>query len=151
AHQEVPFERLVAELQPERDLSRHPLFQVLFAFQNAPWERLALEGLCLEGIGVEAASTQFDLTVSLAERQEGLAGAVEYCSELFEAGTIERLVGHYQRLLEGAVAEPEQRVWELPLLSEAERHQLLVEFNGKPAEYPSERCLHQLFEEQVVR
>ena len=151
ARQDLPFEKLVEALQPERDLSRNPLFQVMFAFQNAPMEALMLPGLTVTPLEVESETAQFNLTLSMEETGQGLKGVVEYNTDLFDGVTIERMLGHFETLLEGVVVNPEQRLWELPLLTEAERYQLLVEWNDTEVEYPQDKCIHQLFEEQVER
>jgi len=151
AHQDLPFEKLVEVLQPERDLSHNPLFQVMFAFQNAPMEALVLPGLTVVPLEVESKAAQFDVTLSMEETGQGLKGVVEYNTDLFDGVTIERMIGHFETLLEGVVVNPEQRLWELPLLTEAEHHRLLVEWNDTRAEYPQDKCIHQLFEEQVER
>jgi amino acid adenylation domain-containing protein/non-ribosomal peptide synthase protein (TIGR01720 family) len=151
AHQDLPFERLVADLQPQRDPSRNPLFQVMFALQNAPLTRLQLPGLTVSRLDTEEASSTFDLSVSLRETGEALAGWCEYSTDLFDEATIRRLLGHYRRLLEAIVANPDRRLGELPLLTEAERHQILADWSSAPAGSPPARCLHRLFEEQAER
>jgi len=148
-HQDLAFEKLVEELQPERDLARMPLFQVAFVLQNAPMPPVELPGLTLSPLAVHTKTTKFDLTVELAETPEGLYGTFEYNTDLFDAATITRMLGHFQTLLEGIVAEPEQRLADLPLLTEAERQQLLVEWNDTQVDYPQDKCIHQMFEAQV--
>ncbi|MCP4655687.1 MAG: non-ribosomal peptide synthetase, partial [bacterium] len=148
AHQDLPFERLVEELQPERDLSTSPLFQVAFALQNASQEILELPGLTLSAVAVETAVAKFDLTLSLEESTGGIIGGLEYNVDLFDATTMDRLLAHFERLLEGAVEDPERRLSELPWWTEAARHQLLVEWNGTPGEADA-RSIHQLFETQA--
>jgi amino acid adenylation domain-containing protein len=151
AHQDLPFEKLVEELQPERDLSRSPLFQVLFALQNAPQEALRLEGLSLRPVRVETEIAKFDLSLLISDTAHGLKGVLEYSTDLFEQETIERLLGHFRILLEAMVAEPQRVITELPLLSAAERRQLLVEWNDTKDEERLNSCIHQLFEEQVEK
>jgi amino acid adenylation domain-containing protein len=151
AHQDLPFERLVAGLRPQRDPGRNPLFQVMFALHNVPLTRLQLPGLTVSRLDTEEATSSFDLSVTLRETGEGLAGWCEYSTDLFDDATIRRLLGHYRRLLEGLVANPDQRLDDLPLLTEAERRQVLVDWNPAPAGRPPVRCLHQLFEEQAGR
>src|SRR5215212_3099852 len=151
AHQDVPFEKLVEELQPERDLSRSPLFQVMFALQNAPQESLRLEGLTLSYLKIESGVAKFDLSLFMADSSEGIKGALEYNTDLFERETVERLLGHFRILLEAIVREPQRAITELPLLSEAERQQLLVEWNETDVEAGWNSCIHHLFEEQVAR
>ncbi len=116
-HQEVPFEKLVEQQQPERHLSHSPVFQVLFNFQNAPVEELELSGLEMKQVRVDNQTAKYDLTFFLWEGGSGLAGTVEYNQDLFEARSIRRLIRHYERLLAGAVAAPEQRLSQLPLLT----------------------------------
>ena len=151
AHQDLPFEKLVAELQPVRDLSRQPLFQVLFALQNVPQERLQLPGLELRRTDGGVPTAKFDLSLFVQEREGGLEGYFEYATDLFDGSTIERLAGHLKTLLEGIVADPDARIGELALLSEAERHRVLVEWNDTAREYPRDKCLHELFAEQAAR
>ncbi len=129
AHQEVPFERLVEELAPERDLSRSPLVQVLFVLQNAPLDPLELPGLELEAAPVPAGTAKFDLTCTLVETTRGLEGSLEYSRDLYDGTTVERLAAHFTRLLAAAVAAPRQRLSELPLLSAAELHQATREWS----------------------
>jgi aspartate racemase len=152
AHQDLPFEKLVEELQPERDLSRQPLFQVAFALQNTPMPALELPGLTLNSLEIlHSGTAQFDLTLELQETSEGLSGHFEYNTDLFDACTLRRMANHFQTLLEGVVANPQQRLWDLPLLTEAERQTLLVEWNETQTDYPKDLCIHQLFETQVER
>ena len=151
AHQDVPFEQLVEALQPERSLSHSPIFQVMFALQNAPMKPLELPELSFNWLQMESAKAKFDLTLSMEETAAGLIGYWEYNRDLFESTTIRRMMGHFKTLLEGILANPKAQVSELPLLIEAERHQLLVEWNDTQVEYLQDRCIHQLFEEQVKR
>jgi amino acid adenylation domain-containing protein len=144
AHQEVPFERLVEELAPERDLSRPPLVQVLFALQNAPAGPLVLPGLELRASAVDTGTAKVDLTFTLSETGGGLAGTIEYSTDLFESTTIERLAGHFAGLLTGAAADPRRHLSELPLLTAAEQQQAL-EWNATESAYPREACLQELF------
>jgi amino acid adenylation domain-containing protein len=149
SHQELPFEKLVEELQPERDLSRNPLFQVMFVLQNAPGHELELAGLEVSPLEVDTATAKFDLALSLTDREEGLAGVLEYSADLFERETVERLAGHYRRLLEGVVADEEERISRLPLLTPAEQQQLLVEWNRTEQDYPAQSSVAELFERQA--
>ena len=123
----------------------------MFALQNAPGAALALEGVQVSRLPLETHSAKFDLSLSVRESAEGLRASWEFSTDLFDAPTIERMARHFERLLEGIVADPEQRIGELPLLTEAERHQLLVEWNDTAADYPRDRCIHELFEAQVAR
>jgi len=147
-HQDLPFERLVEELQPERDLSRNPLVQVFFALQNAPAQPLELSGLRFAVEERATGYTPFDIFMEFIEGSECLKGRLHYSLNLFERETIGRMAGHYQHLLEVIVADPQQSVWTLSLLTEAERHQLLVEWNATQTPYPHQ-CIHHLFEEQA--
>ncbi|MEH1855162.1 MAG: amino acid adenylation domain-containing protein [Nostoc sp.] len=148
-HQDLPFELLVEELQPQRDLSHAPLFQVMFVLQNAPMSDLKLPGMTLSTLVIESGSAKFDLTLEMAETAQGLFATLEYSTDLFEESTISRMAGHLQSLLQGIVANPQGRLSELPLLTELEKHQLLVEWNDTKSEYPQEKCIHELFESQV--
>jgi amino acid adenylation domain-containing protein len=130
AHQDLPFEKLVEAVQPERALSRNPLVQVVFALQNAPIPSLELPGLKLDLWEFDFGTVRFDLEVLLREVPEGLSGHFVYSTDLFDSSTIARMAGHFQTLLEGIAANSEQRLSELPLLTEAERQQLLVSSNG---------------------
>ncbi|MBO0797416.1 MAG: AMP-binding protein, partial [Blastocatellia bacterium] len=152
AHQDLPFEKLVEELNPERDMSRPSLFQVLLILQNAPRDvEIGGHGLTLSALRIDKGTSNFDLTLTMVEEARGLNATVEYNTDLFEAATIERLLQHFQTLLEGVVASPDQRISALPLLPQAEKQRLLVEWNAAQADYPLERCIHQLFEAQVGR
>jgi amino acid adenylation domain-containing protein len=151
AHQELPFEKLVEELQPERSLNHNPLFQTFFAFQQTPLPVLTLPGLSSESLEVSSNSSKFDLTLSLAEYNHTLVGFFEYSTDLFEPTTIDRMSEHYWRLLEGIVADPDCPIAMLPLLSRAERQQLLIEWNDTEAEYVKDKCISQLFEDQAAR
>jgi amino acid adenylation domain-containing protein len=151
AHQDVPFERLVEELQPGRDLSRTPLFQVLFNWQNAPREVLELPGLRLSATIPLNETAKFDLTLSLGETEAGLSGALNYAADLFDEESAARLVTHFENLLRGVVADPDRKLSALPLLTEEERRQLLFEFNERRRDYGLDVCVHELFEQQVAR
>lgn len=151
AHQDLPFEKLVEELRPERDLSREPLFQVMFAVQNGTRPAPMLPALTLEPLPVETGTAKFDLTLLTEHTGDSLLATLEYNCDLFAAATIARLLRHWQNLLVGIVADPSCRLADLPLLDEPERRQLLVEWNATEAEYPGDRCIHQLFEEQAKR
>ncbi|MBX9258921.1 non-ribosomal peptide synthase/polyketide synthase, partial [Desmonostoc muscorum CCALA 125] len=151
AHQDLPFEMLVEALQPERDLSHTPLFQVMFALQNAPMSEVELSGLTINHLPIESATAKFDLTLTMENTATGLVGAWEYNTDLFDASTIERMTGHFVTLLEAIVANPKQRISQLPMLTESEERQLLIEWNNTQTDYPIDKCIHQLFEEQVKR
>ncbi|CAG0936134.1 nonribosomal peptide synthetase DhbF [Thermoflexales bacterium] len=147
-HQDLPFEKLIEELQPERDLSRTPLFQVMFDFQNAPRPALELSDLKLIPLKVNYGTAKFDLALFMEETGQSLSATFEYNLALFDAATMTRLLAHFQTLLEDIVAQPDQHLSELTLLSEAEAHQLLVDWNETATDYPPQ-CGHQLFEAQV--
>jgi amino acid adenylation domain-containing protein len=151
AHQHVPFERLITELQVARSLSHTPLFQVMFILQNAPRQRLQLPGLTMEAIEFDPGTAKFDLTIDMAELDDGLECAFEYSTDLFEPPTITRMLRHFETLLEGVAADPGQRLSHLPLLAATERHRLLVEWNDTAADYPREACIHRLFVAQATR
>ncbi len=151
AHQDLPFEKLVEELQPDRNTSHSPLFQVMFVLQNAPVESLVFSGLTLEPIILDKGTAEYDLTLDISETREGIHCRVEYNTDLFDDTTIFRMMGHFQTLLEGIVMDCEQRISQLPLLTQMERYQLLGEWNDTQAEYPRNLCIHQLFEAQVEK
>ena len=151
AHQDLPFEQLVRELSPERDLSHNPLFQVMFTLQNAPGHALDLPGLTISPVETETLMTKFDLTLSLAETETGLVGAFEYDTNLFESGTIARMVDHFTTLAEGVVADPDQSIAALPILPESERYRLLVEWNQNTTDYPDHISIPELFEAQAEK
>ncbi len=132
-HQDVPFERLVEALRPQRSLDRQPLVQVMFQLQNAPRPPLALEGLELSSLEIEPETTPFDLALTLAAAGDGFSGYLQYSTDLFDGTTAGRLLERFRALLEGVVASPESRLSELPAMAAAERHQTLVEWHGAPA------------------
>ncbi len=150
-HQNLPFDQLVAKLQPTRDLSHTPLFQVMFVLENAPKQEVQLSGITLSFLEIPLASANFDLSLAMRETEQGLLAKFEYNTDLFDADTITRMAGHFQTLLWGIVTNQEQPISELPLLTEAERHQLLVELNNTQTEYPQNKCIHRLFETQAEK
>jgi len=151
SHQDLPFEKLVEELQPDRSLSHTPLFQVMFALQNFPMPNLEVAGLNLQVQEVDTGTAKFDLTLFVEDRGGELVAIFEYNTDLFKATTITRMLGHFQTLLEGIVANPNQRLSDLPLLTEVERNQLLSEWNQTRTDSSHNLCIHQLLEEQVER
>ncbi|MEM1168725.1 MAG: amino acid adenylation domain-containing protein [Cyanobacteria bacterium P01_H01_bin.35] len=151
AHQDLPFEQLVETLKPERSLSYTPIFQVIFALQNAPMKPLELPEVSFNWLQMESAKAKFDLTLSMEETEKGLIGYWEYNRDLFEPATIRRAIRHFKTLLEAIATNPKTRISELPLLTEVERHKLLVEWNDTKTTYFQNQCIHQLFEEQVER
>ncbi|HST62245.1 MAG TPA: amino acid adenylation domain-containing protein, partial [Longimicrobium sp.] len=151
AHQEVPFEKLVAELQPERSLSHAPLFQVMFVLQDAGGGGGGLPGLEVSDVGAAMEIARFDLTLELAATPRGLRGGLNYSTDLFERGTAERMLGHLARVLEQVAADADVRLSQLELLSAEERGLVVEAWNRTAAEYPADRCIHELFEAQVAR
>ncbi|MFA0945432.1 MULTISPECIES: non-ribosomal peptide synthetase [Pseudomonas syringae group] len=152
AHQDLPFEQLVEALQPQRDLSRSPLFQVAYNHQSEGYnEARELAGLRLEYQVSDKHTAQFDLTLDTCERQNGLAASLTYATDLFDATTIERMAGHWRNLLSGMCRDVNQRIADLPLLSVEERQNTLRDWNQKRAVYPSEHCAHQRIETQAER
>ena len=148
AHQDLPFEKLVEELSPERDLGRAPLFQVKLVLQNAPQQRLELPGLELDRFSDGEDFIKVDLHLSVSETAEGIGGQMEYATDLFERTTVERLLSHFQEVLEQLVEEPERKLSEVSLVKGWERKQLLSEWNRTEAEY-REGCVHELFAAQA--
>jgi amino acid adenylation domain-containing protein len=149
-HQAYPFPLLVERLQPERSLSREPIFQALFAFDNEPTVPPQLPGVTITSIDIDTQVAQFDLVLRLTDMGHELKGTFEYSTDLFERSTISRMQAHFQILIESLLADPECRLSELAVLSEAERRQLLVEWNDTDRQYASGRCLHELFEAQAA-
>ncbi len=148
AHQDVPFEMLVEALQPQRDLSHSPLFQVMFVLQNAPMQRIELEGLTLSPLLTDNVSAKFDLTLVVEEAQ-GLHVALEYNTDLFEASTILRMLAHFQNLLEGIVSNPELPISQLPIITLSEKQEMLVDWNKTEIDFPNDKCVHECFEALV--
>ncbi|HZN09468.1 MAG TPA: condensation domain-containing protein, partial [Pyrinomonadaceae bacterium] len=150
-HQELPFEELIKSLQPERDLSRSPLFQVMFTYQNLTRSEVELPGLKLTPLPTESPTAKFDLTLLITETEDRLQATLEYNRNLFEPATANRLLQRYERLLSSAVANVERRVSELEMFSAAEREQVLFESNQTAVDWREERSLPELFEAQVGR
>ncbi|SDH31163.1 amino acid adenylation domain-containing protein [Lentzea fradiae] len=148
-HQELPFERLVEELQPVRDTSRNPLFQVMVAVQNSPPRALEFGGFRLEPIEVDNGVAKFDITIDLREYEGELTGRVQYDSDLFGQDTRDRMTRHLRTLLAGVVAGPDRRLSELPLMSAAELDQVLLGWNDTARERP-ERCLHRIIADRTA-
>ncbi|MBS0261669.1 MAG: amino acid adenylation domain-containing protein, partial [Planctomycetes bacterium] len=149
AHQDLPFEKLVAEFQPTRDPSHSPLFQVMLTLQNTPTRPLDLAGVQAQPLPCHTQTAKFDLTLAFQEQAGQLRGALEYNTDLFTASTIERLVQYFQILLTAFVADVQQPITDLPWLTAAEQHQLLIEWNDTATVRPAELCLPALFERQV--
>ena len=151
AHQDLPFEKLVEELQPQRDLSHNPLFQVTFQLFSSPDSTVTATGADHEPLDVGTDSAMFDLVFNLFEGPAGIEVQVEFSLDLFDPETISGLTQRFRILLEGIIADPDERIWALPLLSAEERRQLLTVWNATVAEYPRDKQIHQLVEEQVAR
>ncbi|PHM36579.1 non-ribosomal peptide synthetase [Xenorhabdus innexi] len=151
AHQDLPFEQVVEALQPERSLSYSPVFQVMLAFNNTPAQELVLPDLQFTPFEQTQHTTHFDLTLSLAETESGLAGALSYATDLFDHSTIERMVGYLTNVLTVMAMDERQAVMTLPMLPESEQQQLLVGFNATQTDFPQNALIHQLFETQAAR
>jgi myxalamid-type nonribosomal peptide synthetase MxaA len=149
ANQELPFEKMVEAIQPERDFRYNPLFQVMFVYQNDPWQNLVLPGLKSTPFLVDGGVSKFDLTLFAIETSNGLEVFFEYSTDLFEASTIERMLLHYQTLLEAVVGNPEIPVDRLPLLSEIEQRQILIKWNETEQPVADVACIHELIEARV--
>jgi aspartate racemase len=150
AHQDLPFEKLLVELKPKRDLSYSPLYQVMFAVGNVMMgDELALPGLECSRVWPPRATSKFDMSWGMRAVGDGVAVGVEYNPDLFDDDTVGRMIGHFRTLLEGVAADPTRRVSQLPLLTERERRRILVEWNSTAAAYPCDRCVHELFEAQA--
>ncbi|HDL5316485.1 TPA: amino acid adenylation domain-containing protein [Pseudomonas aeruginosa] len=152
AHQDLPFEQLVEALQPERSLSHNPLFQVLFNYQSEArgnGQAFRFDELQMESVQFDSRTAQFDLTLDLTDEEQRFCAVFDYATDLFDASTVERLAGHWRNLLRGIVANPRQRLGELPLLDAPERRQTLSEWNPAQRECAVQGTLQQRFEEQV--
>ncbi|NCR45500.1 MAG: amino acid adenylation domain-containing protein, partial [Microcystis aeruginosa SX13-01] len=150
-HQDLPFEMLVEALQPERNMSYTPLFQVMFGLDNEVLNEMDLEGIKATPQPLEFKKAKFDLSLFIQVKEAGLTAHWEYNTDLFNAETIERMNGHFLSLLEGIIANPSERISQLPLLTKSEQQQLLIDWNNTEVDYPVDKCIHQLFEEQVER
>jgi amino acid adenylation domain-containing protein len=144
-HQNVPWDRVVEVVQPDRDASRHPVFQVLFSLEDAQFSPADADA------GTDNVVLDVDLRFQMHDGPDGLSAYFTYCTDLFDAATIVRMAGHFRKLLEGIVKNPDETVWRLPLLTDAERTQLVDEWNDTGMDYARERCVHQLFEAQAAR
>jgi amino acid adenylation domain-containing protein len=151
AHPDVPFERLIDELGFGRSLRYAPLFQVMFAFQNLPRSPAELTGLTATPVSVRSGAAEFDLTLEITQEENRLDGSLGYRTDLFDLATVDRMLEHFERLLEGIVKDPGRRLSQLPLSSETERRRLLIEWNDTAAEFPRRKCIHRLLEEQAER
>ena len=150
-HQHVPFDRLVEALHPDRDPSRPPFFQILFSLQNMNMEDVHLVDTTMKRMEIETQTTRFDLTVELWERPDEMLCFIEYCTDLFEEKTIQRLMGHYETLLKAILRDPDQKIGDLPLLTADERQQLLDGWNDTAVDYPRHQPVHRLFEAQAAQ
>jgi amino acid adenylation domain-containing protein len=150
-YQDLPFEKLVEELHPDRSLSHNPVFQVMFVMQNTPRSLLHLPELEVTPIEIDTETAKFDLNLSLTEEAGSLTACLEYNTDLFDGATIGRMLAHFQTLLQSIVENPERRIAELPILPEDERRRLLFEWNATRRDYRQGRCIHELFEAQVER
>jgi amino acid adenylation domain-containing protein len=151
AHQDLPFEKLVEELQPQRNTSQNALFNVAFGFVNAAQQTLQVPGLTAKGLATESGTAKFDITFLAVERENGLATSMEYNADLFNGTLILTMLRQFRNLLEAIIARPESSIASLSLLGEAERQQILLEWNQTEAAYPSDVCVHTLFEQQAAR
>ncbi|MFD6751010.1 non-ribosomal peptide synthetase, partial [Streptomyces anthocyanicus] len=152
-HQDLPFERLVEELAPDRDLSRNPLFQTMFVLQapgSADGETWQLAGTDVEPLEIERGVAKFDLTLTAVESTEGLRAVLEYRTDLFERATIERMAGHLTTLAASVATTPDARLSELNMLTERERQEILVDWNGVTGPYPDTATIHSLIENRVA-
>lgn len=149
AHQDLPFEMLVEELQPERDLSRNPFYEVMFVLQNTPGSVEEASGLTLRTLEFDSGTAQLDIFLSMSESEEGLAGCLEYNTDIFDLTTISQFINNFQTLLGNIIANPEHHLSELSLITASQQEELLFKFNQTRADYPQNISLHQLFEQQV--
>jgi amino acid adenylation domain-containing protein len=150
-HQDLPFEKLVEELKPQRNRSYLPLFQVMLVLQNAPSSKIQIPGLGVQRMDLHTATAKFDLILSWEEIDDNLIGTLEYSTDLFDAATIQRMLYQLRRLYQGMVDDPRRRIEQLPMLGEAERQKILVEWNDTQREYPRDACIHELFQWQARR
>ncbi|HWI61503.1 MAG TPA: amino acid adenylation domain-containing protein, partial [Symbiobacteriaceae bacterium] len=150
-HQELPFEKLVEELQPARQTNQTPLFQTVLVLQNSPMPDLKVPGLTMSPVEIYSGTAKFDCLLSLRELDADLTGFVEYDAELFDEATIARMIAHWQNLLQGAVANPDATLRDLPLLTPSEAQQIRYEWNRPHLDYPAHTPLHQRFEAQAER
>ncbi|WP_164014774.1 non-ribosomal peptide synthase/polyketide synthase [Pyxidicoccus trucidator] len=150
AHQDLPFEQLVEALHPERDLGRTPLVQAMFVLQSASRAALELPGVSVRLRDVETGTSKLDLTLSMRETEDGWVGVWEFSTDLFEPATVARIAGRFERLLEAALSDPDQRIDALPVMHEEERRKVLVEWNATVTGFPSDVTLPELFEHIVA-
>ena len=151
AYQDIPFEKLVEELQPERSLSYNPIFQVMFALQNITLRPLELPGLTLERLPLHQGKAAFDLSWFATQMPDGLLIRAEYNTDLFDRETIRRALGHLENLLDGVVAHPDWQISRIPMLGQEEQNRVLVEFNQTAADFPNNYCLHDFMTQQAQK
>ncbi|NJN67597.1 MAG: amino acid adenylation domain-containing protein [Chloroflexaceae bacterium] len=151
AHDELPFEKLVEELQPERHMSHTPLFQVLFGLQSDPTAAVEMAGLTMHFREIDSRTSKCDLTLNMTEKTDTIEGYLEYNTDLFDDTTMTRLLRHFQAVLQGVVANPACRLADIPLLTDEERREILVGWNDTRTDYPNELTVHQLFERQAAQ
>ena len=150
-NQDIPFEKVVDIVQPERNLVYSPLFQVMMVLQNNPRGELKISRLQYEDVAIERFVSRFDITLGLTEMADGLYGSIEYNTDLFDRATIERLGKHFIVLVEQVIENPGTQIKDLEILTPEEKHQLLVEWNATEVDYPRGKCIHHLFEDQVAK
>ena len=148
-HQDLPFEKLVEELTPERRLNQTPLFQVMFAFQNAPASPVEKSALEISGFSLPPDTTRFDLTVAIGECRGDILGEAVYSKQLFDAVTVQGMIRSWATILREMVANPEERVDSVESMSDGERHRVLFDWNRTEVPYRSHARLNELFEQQV--
>ena len=149
SHEDLPFEVLVDALKPERSMAYSPVVQVVFSYQNTPREELHLTGVQSSPFAIESRTSMFDLTLLAWERPDGVLLTLQYSTDLFDRATVQRMLRNFEVLLAGAMTNPEAPISQLPLLDDAERRRILMDWNAATAEYPAERSIHELFEEQA--
>ncbi len=145
-NQDLPFEKLVEELHPVRDMSHSPIFQVMFVFENLPMQAFGISDLSVEPFLFETGTATFDLSLIVMETDDGLASNFEYNADLFDESTIDRMLEHFNLLLQNIVSDPDQKVAEIPILTDFEKEKLFVNWNRTETEYPSGKCVHEWFE-----
>ncbi len=151
AHQDLPFEKLVEDMQPERSLSYSPLFQVMFAYQNTTSDFFEVSNLTLTPVEVDSKTSKFDLSLFIDETKHGMRVLIEYNTDLFNQDTVRRMLGHFKTLLDSITQDPDNSVSTLPILTKDEKDQLFLEWNDTKTDYPEDKCIHQLFEAQAER
>ena len=148
-NQEYPLERLVEKTAVKRDVSRNPLFDTMFSLRSADWENIVLDDFTAELCPLESKTSKLDLAVEAVDRGETISLTIEYCTDLFREETVRRLLSHFENLLKSIAEKPSDKLRDLVILSDAERRQLLYEFNDTAADYPRDKTVHQIFEEQA--